>query len=135
MKQIRKNVFETNSSSTHSLTLCSEDEFEKWKKGELLFDRWKEVFVESNSISDEDKLRAKMAYDDTKGEYWKDWEFLSDDAKNTWYSKWIKKYREHEDYATYNEYMNEGYLECFVDRYTSKSGDKIVAFGKYGYDG
>jgi len=21
------------------------------------------------------------------------------------------------------------------DRYTSKSGDKIVAFGKYGYDG
>jgi hypothetical protein len=135
MKQIRRNVFETNSSSTHSLTLCSEDEFEKWKKGELLFDYWKEVFVESSSISDEDKLRAKAAYDDAKSNYWKDWESLSDDEKNNWYSKWLKEHRGDEDYKTYNEYMNEDYLECFVDRYTSKSGDKIVAFGKYGYDG
>lgn len=29
--------------------------------------------------------------------------------------------------------MNEGDLETFVQRYTSKNGDKIVAFGEYGY--
>ncbi|WP_313584682.1 hypothetical protein [Lacrimispora sp.] len=28
-RQIRRGVFETNSSSTHSLTMCSEEEFEK----------------------------------------------------------------------------------------------------------
>lgn len=39
-RQIRRGVFETNSSSTHSLTMCSEEEFEKWKNGEILFDRW-----------------------------------------------------------------------------------------------
>lgn len=31
--------------------------------------------------------------------------------------------------------MNYGDLETFVQRYTSKRGDKIVAFGEYGYDG
>ena len=30
---VRKGVFETNSSSTHSLTMCSEDEFDQWKDG------------------------------------------------------------------------------------------------------
>lgn len=29
--QIRRNVFETNSSSVHSITMCSKDDFEKWK--------------------------------------------------------------------------------------------------------
>ena len=29
-RQIRRGVFETNSSSTHSLTMCSEEEFEAW---------------------------------------------------------------------------------------------------------
>lgn len=30
-KQIRRGVFETNSSSCHSLTMCSEKEYEKWE--------------------------------------------------------------------------------------------------------
>ena len=29
MKQIRKNVFETNSSSTHTLAICTEDEYKE----------------------------------------------------------------------------------------------------------
>lgn len=29
--QIRRNVFETNSSSVHSITMCSKDDFEKWE--------------------------------------------------------------------------------------------------------
>ena len=32
--QVRKGLFETNSSSVHSLVLCSESEYEKWKNGE-----------------------------------------------------------------------------------------------------
>lgn len=35
-RQIRRGVFETNSSSTHSLTMCSEEEFEQWKNGEQM---------------------------------------------------------------------------------------------------
>ena len=36
-KIIRFNTFETNSSSTHSLIIISEEEFEKFKKGETYF--------------------------------------------------------------------------------------------------
>lgn len=39
-RQIRQGVFETNSSSVHSLTMCSAEDYEKWKKGELVYDRW-----------------------------------------------------------------------------------------------
>lgn len=39
-REIRRNVFETNSSSTHSLSICTEQEFEDWKAGKLLYDRW-----------------------------------------------------------------------------------------------
>lgn len=35
LRQIRRGVFETNSSSVHSLTITSKEEFERFKKGEL----------------------------------------------------------------------------------------------------
>ncbi len=35
---VRRNVFETNSSSTHSITMCTESDYGKWKKGELIWD-------------------------------------------------------------------------------------------------
>ena len=38
-----------------------------------------------------------------------------------------------EDAKTYEQYMHDGDLETFVHRYTSKNGDKIGAFGEYGY--
>ena len=36
MIQVRTGVFETNSSSTHSLTICLLSDFKKWKNGEVL---------------------------------------------------------------------------------------------------
>jgi hypothetical protein len=44
-KQIRFGVFETNSSSVHSLTIVSKEEFEKFKKGELVLDTWKRKLI------------------------------------------------------------------------------------------
>lgn len=38
-KQIRRGVFETNSSSCHSLTMCMESDYNKWKDGKLAWDR------------------------------------------------------------------------------------------------
>ena len=39
-RQIRRGVFETNSSSVHSLTMCMESDFNKWVAGELVWSRW-----------------------------------------------------------------------------------------------
>lgn len=135
-RQIRRNVFETNSSSTHSLTMCSEEEFEQWKKGEVLFDEDDETFVKANDLSNKDKEYAAQDYEDNKDEYSKDWAELSETAKERYYTKYAKENDLiDEDAKTYDEYMRESDLETFVQRYTSKSGDKIVAFGEYGYDG
>lgn len=135
-RQIRRGVYETNSSSTHSLTMCSEEEFEQWKNGELLFDKQgSEPFVKANSLSDDDKKYAAQDYENNKDEFSKDWSDLSESAKEKYYTKYAKENNiVDEDAKTYEEWQYSS-LETFVDRYTSKSGDKIVAFGEYGYDG
>lgn len=34
-RQIRRGVYETNSSSTHSITMCSEKEYDEFEKGNI----------------------------------------------------------------------------------------------------
>lgn len=134
-KQIRRGVFETNSSSTHSLTMCSEDEFEAWKRGELLFEYYEGRFIKPIHLSDSEKKDAEDEYEYTKDDYWKDWKDLSDVEKEKWYAKYAINHNLRDSYTkTYDEYMHHGTLESFVERYISQSGDKIVAFGEYGYN-
>lgn len=99
MISIRRNVFETNSSSTHSLCICTQEEYDKWKNKEAIFDTWNEKI-----ISAEDYLKLKDEY--------------------------VK-----EDCRTYDEYYYDTYLEWYEQKFTTPSGDRMVAFGKYGYDG
>lgn len=137
MRQIRRGVFETNSSSTHSLTMCSEEEYEKWKNGEILFDKWgSENFVSPKTMTDSQKNDAKEYYESTRDDFQKEWDNLSETAKESYYTKYAKENGLiDEDAQTYEQYMRNNDLETFVTRYTSKSGDKIVAFGEYGYEG
>jgi hypothetical protein len=116
--------------------MCSEEEFEQWKNGELLFDECgSESFVKANSLSDDDKKYAAQDYENHKDEFSKDWSDLSESAKEKYYTKYAKENNiVDEDAKTYEEWQYYGNLETFVNRYTSKSGDKIVAFGKYGCD-
>ena len=51
-RQIRRGVFETNSSSVHSLTMCMESDFNKWVTGELVWSRWGDELI---PITDEIK--------------------------------------------------------------------------------
>ncbi len=101
MRQIRRNVFETNSSSTHSITICMKSEFDKWVAGELAWDRWHKKLV---PITPE----VQKSMDDGDGDY------LTYDQFSDW------------DYMEYETYENN---------YTTPNGDKIVAFGYYGYNG
>lgn len=101
MKQIRVGVVETNSSSTHSLTIVSEEDYNKWVDGKLLFDRNDEKLVELPE--DYQKKRDDGDWDDFDLQSYGDW---CDTEK-----------------------------ENFTRKYTTKSVDKIVAFGKFGYDG
>ena len=93
-KNIRFNVFETNSSSVHSLCICTEEEFDAWKKGELYYNYWDDEFTK-NPVD-----------------------------------RW------NEDNQTYEGFFEESWscLETYEEHFTTPSGDKMVAFGRYGRD-
>lgn len=50
--QIRPKVFETNSSSVHSLVVCTKAEFEAFKNGELLYNNWYDKLVSLEEKND-----------------------------------------------------------------------------------
>lgn len=115
MKSIRRSVFETNSSSTHSLTICSKADFEAWEKGIVVFRKYEDQFVPlDKAINEVKKSREKL---DLGNE-----EEVSDALKDY-------------GFLTYERWSDSEYLETFEYSHTTEHGDEIVAFGKYGYDG
>lgn len=134
---IRYGVFETNSSSVHSLTMCSEEDFNKWKSGEYLFNTYEEKFVLPFALSDKDKQKAKEEYVRNQSDYMKDWEELSETAREKYFNDYAEKKDLFDYYGnkTYDAYFDNYDLETFEQRYTTNSGEVIVAFGRFGYDG
>ena len=118
MKSIRIGVFETNSSSTHSLTICSKAEYEAWKNGDVLFSIVSKKF---------------MTMDEVKAEWEKDTE--NSRKKGYSYSETIEEYIEENRIVTADSYDDAVNQETFERHYKTLSGDEIVAFGYYGYDG
>ena len=54
MVTYRFGTFETNSSSTHSMVICSEEEYIKWANGELLASRWEDGFQTKDDLTEDD---------------------------------------------------------------------------------
>ena len=52
--QIRPGVFETNSSSTHSLVICTKEQYEKWKNGDLLWNGWDDKFITKEEVEEKE---------------------------------------------------------------------------------
>lgn len=116
MINIRKGVFETNSSSTHSLTICSAEEYDKFIKGEYYYDEFNDVFLTKEEVNRKFNEYLNDYEDEIgtdKAELFKD--FLQ--------YKYIYKY----------ESFGEGYEDLYTS-YTTKNGDRVVAFGYFGYD-
>ena len=100
MIQIRQGVFETNSSSTHALAICTQEEWDNLKSGEYLVNEW-----DINNIISKDDPKAINDPDD--------WDT---------------------QYVTYDELYNQSSYEFFTKHFTSPNGDKMVAWGYYGYN-
>lgn len=127
MRQIRRNVFETNSSSTHSITMCNANEYDDWKNGKVYFnDSWiygtseyqNKSFVTKEEIVD---IYNKCNYEDTL------------DINDPNFEEFVLDH----DFYTYEDYWDQkgNYYDMFHKDYTTPSGDEVVAFGYYGYDG
>ena len=128
-RQIRRGVYETNSSSCHSLVMCTESEYDAWEKGDmLLYTGWgsyfgdkpeKDHFYTRNQAINFEKHRNSNPLD----------EDLSDVPDEE-----LNKILSDRGWVTCDEFFYDEYLEAFEETYTTPGGEKIVAFGKYGYD-
>ena len=128
MKKIRKNTFETNSSSVHSLIICTDEEYEKLNNDELYIDEFGEFvtseeckkalidfYLENNDVEEE-----VTNYDDFYNKY----KFELNEFKEE--NKW-------ELPCTLDEWIGD--LETDTYYYVSKSGDNITIVTKFGYGG
>ena len=129
MIQIRQGVFETNSSSTHSITIAPESDFNRWKNGDVyLNDGW------WSSSNDPNKDKTFLTKDEAINllgsyEYYKrneDLNDMNDKELNDVFRDW--------DIYTFENYWDD-YLEYYETHYTTEHGDNIIVFGQYGYNG
>ena len=128
MKTIRHNTFETNSSSTHSLLILTEEENNKIDNGELFIEgKYEETLItkeeadkifleaieEYNSVNPEDKIHTIEEFKETD-----------------WYLDNTSEYP-----CNVEEWAEEDRLNYDVINYVSPSGDKIIIHALYGYNG
>lgn len=134
-EQIRKSVFETNSSSTHSLTMCSEASYDKWKNGEILINKYDGGFTTKEKIIEQAKKR-KQEYEAKKEAGEKLWRTCEKYIEATTDEELFELEKE-DDYATWDEYWDwaEESYSTFEEEYEIEDGKKVIAFGYYGYDG
>ena len=147
--QIRQGLFETNSSSTHTITIVDAEDFENWKKGEVWYNESDDKFlpvdesieeniktIENDFLRDDEKLPElfKEKYRELKNleeaiEAAEDDPELTIDYDNLrWdYQSFYVSHNFWRDVVT-DEY------EDYDESYTTKNGDKVVAFGYYGYN-
>lgn len=116
MIQIRPTTFETNSSSTHSLIMCADDDYKDWINGRAyLCISW--YTPEGVTYSCEED------------------EFYPAEEVDRMFREEMSSYEREEFFATFEEYFDDEYLETFDEEYKTKHGEIVHAFGKYGYDG
>lgn len=128
MIQIRHNVFETNSSSTHSITMCMKRDYDLWKKDfvwfidsyDAKFLPWKELieYIRKTHMVETDDIEAIIKYHDEDNieeieDILADYDIFS-------YSSWMDKQKPE--------------LERFNSEFTTPDGNTVVSFGYYGAD-
>lgn len=153
MRLVRANIFETNSSSTHSLTMCMENQIIQWKNGEVFFIKCDDKFIAKGKELDE-YVAKSIIYRDSK--------YINTDNghvfeyKNAIYPNREAMYTEENIAAitneeiqdwlencddtydcplTYDEYWNSVEEDCyegFEESFTTPNGEKVVAFGYHG---
>ena len=167
MKTIRRNTFETNSSSTHSLTLCEADVYDRIGIDYFIcnadsvvvsIDEIKTGLLETyKGLSQKDVnllwdafLEHLDQFKDVKANIY-DYDSSPEDVVNDlgldeeeYFTKYFnlspklkkifnEQLLDYMDMDIYDEQNNESGLEWYSETYTTRKGDKVIAFGYYGY--
>ncbi|MDF2884882.1 MAG: hypothetical protein K0R54_5452 [Clostridiaceae bacterium] len=128
MKQIRRGVFETNSSSTHSITMCLKSDYDRWVKGEILL-------FKGSGWSFEEGYKPQKNNFYTRAEAI---EFMKHDKYCSNDTNWDDNDAV-DEILRENEFVDSDYendeLEWYEETYITPSGEEVIAFGEYGYQG
>lgn len=126
---IRRSVFESNSSTSHSLIVMSPEQYDKWEGGETYFFRpsewwnpFKKLPVEQQPVKD--TLYSKTEVKDYMKLIWD--EFDKDDDYD------FNQVAEEDCFYSYESFMEDEYLESEANDYTTPGGEKLVICCKYG---
>lgn len=121
-RQVRRGVFETNSSSTHSLTMMMKSDYDRWHTEQLyLYEGgygWEFNKPVKNNLYTKDEV---MKFAKNNRYYHGEEEIDNETMRDMGFISWDDEGSE--------------YLEGFYEEFTTPSGETIVAFGEYGYDG
>lgn len=134
MIKIRYGVFETNSSSVHSLVMCESDEYYEFMNNKLLYYRWGDKFI---SV----KEALNWLYEEIRdeNEFMEDFDLPRGFSRDELDKIPLEKLGAYlNDFAGIlsSDYMfsNDFEYETFDNDYTTPNGDVIHAFGYYGYN-
>lgn len=131
MKVIRRCVFETNSSTSHSVIIMTAEQNKKWEDGLYYYpghDYW-DPFKELPE--DKKPVQGKFYTQDEVIEFHRLQGYIYDpDVSDK--ESFIK---EMDDFITYDSWMDDEYLETDTHSYTTPKGEEIVVHCKYGRDG
>lgn len=121
-RQVRRGVFETNSSSTHSLTMMMKNDYDRWHTEQLyLYEGgygWEFDKPIKNNLYTKDEV---MKFAKSNSYYHDEEEIDNETMRDMGFISWDDEGSE--------------YLEGFYEEFTTPSGETIVAFGEYGYGG
>lgn len=130
-RQIRRGAYETNSSSFHSITMCMESDYDRWKEDELY------LYIGSGRCYPDDNRPEKnhfytkeeaIAFEKTDKYVSKDIDWTDEDTVND-----ILHENEFYDYEYFwNEYCED--YEGYEETMTTLNGENVVAFGYYGFN-
>lgn len=148
MLQVRKGVFETNSSSIHTLTIATEDEFNDFIDGKLFYNEDNCKLLTREEVEEiirkafnddlelfviaKDILKDRKYLDDDST----DWTKLSNENLVQWWLEVAEACWLDSVITNYDTYGWHGYCmyEHYDESFTTPSGDKMVAFGYFGHD-
>ena len=119
MIQIRQSIFETNSSSVHSITMMLKEPFDRWESENLYMKR-----SDPPVLYTKEELISKLSE-----EYPDDFNPASEDFWEQYYDD-LDEYLEEMGYSTQENFGRD--YERFYDKFTTPSGETVVAFGYYG---
>lgn len=137
MIKIRRGVFETNSSSTHSLTMMMKEDYLRWKDGNYMYTEREGCLCPINPeltpiegvVYTPEEVCAFLMNDKY---FVKHNEALGITEAPT--PETLAQYEPYEyGFDTIND--ESDYLDSYYDEFTTPNGETVVAFGEYGYNG